>query len=199
MSRLGNLTWPIPVLGHRPDEPDRHHAIVIGAGIGGLTAAALLARRGCKVLVLEAHDRPGGCCSSWTRRGLGSDAPLRRFIFDAGVQDISGLGPGGPVGSLVTELGAQHRVGLGRGRDRYILDGLCLDLSQEGAEFGTELRRLFPHEAEGISALLEEIAAVYTDMYTGISAARGVPTPPLTSSEAMTWPSRHPRAARWLG
>ena len=199
MSRLDNLTWPIPVLGHWPDEPDRHHAIVIGAGIGGLTAAALLARRGCKVLVLEAHDRPGGCCSSWTRRVLGSDATLRRFIFDAGVQDISGLGPGGPVRSLLTELGAQHRLDWRRVRHRYILDGLCLDLSQKGAEFGSELRRLFPHEAEGISALLEEIAAVYTDMYTGIAAARGVPTPPLTSSEAMTWPSRHPRAARWVG
>src|SRR5215831_10444785 len=199
MSRLGNLTWPIPVLGHWPDEPDRHHAIVIGAGIGGLTAAALLARRGCKVLVLEAHDRPGGCCSSWTRRVLGSDATLRRFIFDAGVQDISGLGPGGPVRSLLTELGAQHRLDWRRVRHRYILDGLCLDLSQDGAEFGTELRRLFPHEAEGISALLEEITAVYTDIYAGNAAADGVLAPPLGAPDAMTWLSCRPRAARWLG
>jgi all-trans-retinol 13,14-reductase len=199
MSSLGSWTWPIPDLGHWPDGPDRHHAIVIGAGIGGLTAAALLARRGYKVLVLEAHDRPGGCCSSWTRRVRRFDATERRFVFDAGVQDISGLGAGGPVRSLLTELGAEHRLDWRRVRHRYILDGLNLDLSRDGAEFGTELRHLFPHEAGGILALLEEIAAVYTDMYTGSAATGGVPAPPLTASEAMTWASRHPRAARWLG
>src|SRR5215467_753356 len=196
MSRLGSLTWPIPELGRWPEEPDRHHAIVIGAGIGGLTAAALLARRGRKVLVLEAHDRPGGCCSSWTRRVRGSDATPRRFVFDAGVQDISGLGPRGAVRSMLTELGAQHRLDWRRVRHRYILDGLCLDLSQDHAEFGTELRRLFPQEAGGISALLEEIAAVYAELR---SADTGVPALPQTTSEAMMWPGRHPRAARWLG
>src|SRR6516162_3779400 len=184
MSRLDNLTWPIPVLGHWPDEPNRHHAIVIGAGMGGLTAAALLARRGYKVLVLEAHDRPGGCCSSWKRRVRGSDTTPRHFVFDAGVQDISGLGPCGPVRSLLTELGAQHRLDWRRVRHRYLLDGLCLDLGRDGAEFDTELRRLFPHEAEGISALLGEIAAVYTDIYAEIAAMCRVPAPPLAASEA---------------
>jgi all-trans-retinol 13,14-reductase len=196
---IGSWTWPIPELGRWPDEPDRHHAIVIGAGMGGLTAAALLARRGYKVLVLEAHDRPGGCCSSWTRRVRGSDATPRRFVFDAGVQDISGLGPGGPVRSMLTELGAQDRIEWRRVRHRYLLDGLCLDLSQEGADFGAELRRLFPHEAAGISALLDEIAAVYADIHAEIAATCGVPAPPLAGSEATTWLSRRPRAARWFG
>jgi phytoene dehydrogenase-like protein len=67
MWRSGSCTWPIPDLGHWSGESNRRHAVVIGAGIGGLAAAALLARRGCKVLVLEVHDRPGGCCSSRTR------------------------------------------------------------------------------------------------------------------------------------
>jgi phytoene dehydrogenase-like protein len=196
---LGSWTWPIPELGRWPEEPDRHHAIVIGAGMGGLTAAALLARRGCKVLVLEAHDRPGGCCSSWTRRVRGSDATPRRFVFDAGVQDISGLGPGGPVRSILTQLGAQDSIEWLRVRHRYLLDGLCVDLSREGAEFGAELRRLFPDEAEGISALLDEIAGVYTDIHAEIAATCGVPAPPLAGLEATTWLSRRPRAARWFG
>jgi len=166
--------------------------------MGGLTAAALLARRGRKVLVVEAHDRPGGCCSSWTRWVRGSDATPRRFVFDAGVQDISGLGPGGPVRRMLTELGAQRRIDWRRVRHRYLLDGLCLDLSQDGADFGAELRRLFPDEAEGISALLDEIAAVYTDIYAESAATGGLPAPPLAVSEATTWLGR-PRAARWFG
>jgi phytoene dehydrogenase-like protein len=167
--------------------------------MGGLTAAALLARRGCKVLVIEAHDRPGGCCSSWTRWVRGPGATPRRFVFDAGVQDISGLGTGGPVRSMLTELGVQHRIDWLRVRHRYLLDGLCLDLSQDGAEFGAELCRLFPHEAEGILALLDEIAGVYTDIYAENAAICGVPAPPPAVSDATTWLSRRPRAARWLG
>ena len=43
--------------------------IVIGAGVGGITAATHLARRGMKVLVLEKNSRPGGRCDSFSRDG----------------------------------------------------------------------------------------------------------------------------------
>ena len=43
--------------------------IVIGAGIGGITAAAHLARHGAKVTVLEKNSRPGGRCDSFSRDG----------------------------------------------------------------------------------------------------------------------------------
>ena len=42
--------------------------IIIGAGLGGLTAGAKLAKEGKKVLVLEQHDRPGGCATTFKRR-----------------------------------------------------------------------------------------------------------------------------------
>jgi phytoene dehydrogenase-like protein len=55
--------------------------VVIGAGIGGLTAAALLSKRGYQVLVLDQALVPGGCASTFKRRG---------FTFDVGRNAGSG-------------------------------------------------------------------------------------------------------------
>nr|WP_253188165.1 C-3',4' desaturase CrtD [Leptolyngbya sp. 'hensonii'] len=63
-----------------------HRIVVVGAGIGGLTAAALLARRGYSVLVLDQALVPGGCASTFKRQG---------FTFDVGATQVAGLEPGG--------------------------------------------------------------------------------------------------------
>lgn len=49
--------------------PENLDAIVIGSGIGGMSAAALLAKAGKKVLVLEQHDQAGGCCHTFIDKG----------------------------------------------------------------------------------------------------------------------------------
>ena len=48
-------------------KPGEYHAVVAGAGLGGLTAAAYLARNGFKTLVVEQHVIPGGYATSFTR------------------------------------------------------------------------------------------------------------------------------------
>ena len=63
--------------------------IVIGAGIGGLTAAALLAHAGYRVLALESHIEPGGCASSYERRRPNGD----RYVFDVGATLFAGFTP----------------------------------------------------------------------------------------------------------
>jgi C-3',4' desaturase CrtD len=60
--------------------------VVVGAGIGGLTAAALLARRGYAVRVFDQAQVAGGCASTFRRRG---------FTFDVGATQVAGLEPGG--------------------------------------------------------------------------------------------------------
>lgn len=69
--------------------------VVVGAGIGGLTAGALLARRGYDVLILDQAIVPGGCASTFKRRG---------FIFDVGATQVAGLEPGGIHQRIFEEL-----------------------------------------------------------------------------------------------
>ena len=61
--------------------------IVIGAGIGGLTAAALLLRAGHEVTVLEGQVYPGGSASTFYHKG---------YRFDAGATLAGGFSSGGP-------------------------------------------------------------------------------------------------------
>jgi phytoene desaturase len=50
-----------------------YDVIIIGAGCGGLSAGAQLAKQGRKVLVLEQNDRVGGCCSTFEKEGYSFD------------------------------------------------------------------------------------------------------------------------------
>lgn len=68
---------------------------IVGAGIGGLTAAALLAHRGYQVQVLEQALVPGGCASTFKRKG---------FTFDVGATQVAGLEPGGIHHRIFSEL-----------------------------------------------------------------------------------------------
>jgi C-3',4' desaturase CrtD len=68
----------------------------VGAGVGGLTVAALLARAGVEVTVLEAHVSPGGCAGTFVHRG---------YRFDAGATLAGGFAPGGPMARLAQRLG----------------------------------------------------------------------------------------------
>ena len=65
-------------------------AVVIGAGNGGLAAACRMAKGGKKTLLIERHNMPGGCASSF-RRG--------RFEFETALHEICEWGtkenPGG--------------------------------------------------------------------------------------------------------
>ncbi|MFP3386144.1 phytoene desaturase family protein, partial [Tritonibacter sp. SIMBA_163] len=61
--------------------------IVIGSGMGGLSAAALLARYGYQVTVCESHTIAGGAAHAFERQG---------YIFDSGPSLYSGLSSPSP-------------------------------------------------------------------------------------------------------
>ena len=60
--------------------PENLDAIVIGSGIGGLSAAAILSKANKRVLVLEQHDQAGGCCHTFTEKGFEFDGGLSIYV-----------------------------------------------------------------------------------------------------------------------
>ena len=73
--------------------------IVIGAGIGGLTTGAVLAKAGHEVTVLEAHIYPGGCAGTFFHQD---------YHFDAGATLLAGFYPGGPMDMVAGATGISH-------------------------------------------------------------------------------------------
>ncbi len=78
-----------------------YDAIIIGSGIGGLTAGNFLAKSGCSTLIIEQHSRHGGCLSSFVRKG---------FKFDAAVHWISQCGEDGVIYKILQELGIEKKI-----------------------------------------------------------------------------------------
>ena len=56
--------------------------IIVGSGLGGLVSGALLAKRGRSVCVMEQHDVPGGCATTFRRR---------HYTFEVGLHALDGL------------------------------------------------------------------------------------------------------------
>ncbi len=72
--------------------------IIIGSGMGSLSAACLLTKAGHNVHILEQNYLPGGCSSSYFRQG---------FIFESGATTLVGLDKGMPLSFLFDEIGVK--------------------------------------------------------------------------------------------
>ncbi|MGB1014122.1 MAG: phytoene desaturase family protein, partial [Nannocystaceae bacterium] len=148
--RLWNKTTP----------PGPWDTIVIGSGMGGMTAAAMLAKLGKRVLVLEQHYVPGGFTHMFKRKG---------YIWDVGVHAVGEVTPHSMTGRLLALLtdGALKWASLGPVYEDFTFpDGLKLEFPDSPQKFRQNLIDAFPDEVEAIDAYLRHVRDVAAAMKT---------------------------------
>ena len=140
---------------------DKYDVVVIGAGNGGLTAAATLAQSGVNVLLLERHNIPGGCATSFCRG---------RFEFEVALHQLSGLGTPEKPGLLrmaLDKLGVMENLEFVELSDLYHVatpNGFRITLKTDRSENIAVLQEKFPHEKDAIDRYFDLMASYANDM-----------------------------------
>ena len=141
-------------------------AIVVGAGLGGLSCAAAFARKGFRALVLEQHDKPGGYATAFRRPG--------GFLFDVSLHSTT-VGERNGVRNLIVGFPEITEVEFAAHPNLYraVFPSHDVRVPQRDVPgYIAELARLFPEEKAGIAALIDDMRGFSAD--TGkLRAAQG--------------------------
>ena len=126
----------------------QYDVVIIGAGVGGLTAAALLSKAGLKVCVLEKEPHPGGYLAGFRRKD---------FRFDTAIHWLNQYGPGGMLTRIFEILGDDYP----HARPQTLVrryKGQTFDylLTNQPDDLKRQWQQEFPDDAAGIERFLQD-------------------------------------------
>lgn|GEM_PF-1701791 len=144
----------------------QYDVVIIGAGLGGLISAAVIAKKGFRVLVVEKNSYPGGCCSSFSKDG---------YIFNFGPSLFWGLDRGGPLYNLFEYLGIQESIktqNILRRIDpgiQIVLPDHRLDIYTERERLFEELKREFPKYFKTLREFYNRVDYINSEIFEAYS------------------------------
>src|SRR3989338_5307146 len=127
--------------------PEHHKntydAIIIGAGMSGLVCGCHLAKAGMKVLIVEQHDKPGGYCTSFKRKG---------FLFDAAAHSFGSYREDGNFRKILVDLGIDKLINVKRfdPSDIIITPDFKITFWNNSNDTINNLIHTFPSDKDGI-------------------------------------------------
>jgi all-trans-retinol 13,14-reductase len=128
----------------------KYDIIIIGAGLGGLTAGAKLAKEGKKVLIIEQHSKPGGCATTF-RRG--------DYTLEVGLHEMDGPSAGDMKTRIFNDLGVSENIEFIKVPEfyHYINPRHKVTIPHNPEIAIDRLSKLFPEEIPGIRAYFAQI------------------------------------------
>lgn len=138
---------------------DKYDVVIVGAGIGGLVCGCYLAKENIRVLIVEHHDKPGGYCTSFRRKG---------YTFDAAVHYLGSCRENdGIIYSILQDLSLLDKINLLRNDpcERIVTPNETVCIRKDHEDTREELKQFFPGEKGNIDRffnfiLSEELLSV---------------------------------------
>ncbi len=161
------LDWDsFPLSKGQEKGPNAYDAVIIGAGLGGLSCGAAFARQGFKALVLEQHSKPGGYATTFRRPG-GFEFDVSLHSTTVGERNgLHNLIPGFPE---ITDVEFLPHPSL----FRVIFPDYDYRIPQKNPQALIDtLSGFFPQEKQGIAGLFEDMSGLASDI-NKYSAAQG--------------------------
>jgi all-trans-retinol 13,14-reductase len=185
---VSSFDWDaLPVSMQTLQRKNQFDAIIIGAGLGGLSCGAAFARQGFKPLVLEQHSKAGGYATTFTRNG---------FIFDVSLHS-TGVGERNGIHNLIDGFPEIADVEFVPHPDLYRVIYPDYDIRVPQKNLIAYIEKLvgyFPEEKTGIEGIYDDMKGLATDIRK-LSGAKGnvdmsnfpVEFPSLFKAVGKTW------------